>query len=221
MPNPRGSLENLLILKGVSVVSCGERVVKAIPNLQKLGIRIELVVEGSRGITSRSFSHIHHLKNLTSLKCVVVNPGVVGGFSQLSISHPKLKKLSLSNLELPVVLDVLKLRNYAFRGPWWVLEKDRFKYLTSLIIEDTDLKVWVIGIESIYLLRLKHCYQLKEVHWGYGVPQYEFHMACVFSLTKIELLDCNPSVINYMDKALPAENKAILAVHSSWEHPQR
>ncbi|KAH6806668.1 hypothetical protein C2S51_031499 [Perilla frutescens var. frutescens] len=230
LPNPRGSLESLLKLSNVSTHSCTEGVLNAIPNLRKLGVRIESVPNDG-GESSVCFDHIYHLKKLASLKCVVVNPESVPRFA-LSPSFPEnLRKLSLSGLgyswgEISKLaslkfLKVLKLRNYACRGPKWELRKERFHSLKSLVIEDTNLEEWTIGSESLqYLesLRVKHCYKLQRIRWKSDGRGIECHWACYKSLEKIEVVDCNPLGVEQMKKALhPSKQDALLTVHSSWK----
>lgn len=68
-------------------------------------------------------------------------------------------------------LKVLKLRNYAFQGVKWEV-KEMFRFLHSLVIEDTDLVEWKIGSESLTSLKslsLKHCYSLEKIKWEYGM----------------------------------------------------
>ncbi|KAH6761585.1 hypothetical protein C2S52_019018 [Perilla frutescens var. hirtella] len=218
LPDPRGSLESLLKLSNVSAHSCTEGVLKAIPNLRKLGVRIESVPnDGGESIVC--FDHIYHLEKLASLKCVVVNPESVPRFA-LSSSFPRnLRKLTLSGLgcswgELSKIaslpLQVLKLRNYACRGPKWEVEERRFISLKSLVIEDSDLEEWIVGsgnLKNLRSLRVKHCYKLQRICWKFRL---------INSLEKIELVDCNPSGIEQM-KALPKRKQRFLDVHSSWK----
>ncbi|KAH6829275.1 hypothetical protein C2S53_011368 [Perilla frutescens var. hirtella] len=230
LPDPRGSLETLSKLSNVSAHSCIEGVLKAIPNLRKLGVRIESVPNDG-GESLVCFDHIYHLEKLASLKCVVVNPESVPRFA-LSPSFPKnLRKLTLSGLgcswgEISKIaslefLEVLKLRNYACRGPKWELKGGYFIRLKSLVIEDTDLEEWTIGNESLVRLqslRLKHCYKLQRIHWeSYHPPILLFHFACEHSLQKIELVDCNPWGVEQMKKALEPSKQDALTVHSSWK----
>ncbi|KAH6761577.1 hypothetical protein C2S52_019010 [Perilla frutescens var. hirtella] len=229
LPNPRGSLESLSTLSNVSVQSCTEGVLKAIPNLTKLGIRIESVpIDVGESLVC--FDHIYHLKKLASLTCVIVNPESVPQ-STLSPYFPRyLRKLTLSGLDCSwgeiskiaslQILEVLKLRNYACRGPKWEVTKERFTFLKSLVIEDTDLEEWTIGIYSLRRLeslRVKHCYKLQRIRWESHRPGVRCDSECPDSLEKIELVDCNPSGIEQMKKALPSWRQDALAVYSSWK----
>ncbi|KAH6761580.1 hypothetical protein C2S52_019013 [Perilla frutescens var. hirtella] len=230
LPDPCGSLESLSTLSNISAHSCTEGVLKAIPNLRKLGVRIESVPNDG-GESLICFDHIYHLEKLETLKCVVVNPETVPRFA-LSPSFPeRLRKLSLSGLgcswgeiskiaSSSLFLEVLKLQNYTCRGPKWEVTKERFTFLKSLVIEDTDLEEWTIGIESLQQLqslRVKHCYKLERICWESDKRRMVGHWACHSSLQKIELVDCNPSGIEQMKKALPPWKQDALAVHSSWK----
>ncbi|KAK6141371.1 hypothetical protein DH2020_024888 [Rehmannia glutinosa] len=194
-------LDGLLTLLDVSAHSCTKSVFRRIPNLEKLGIRIELapnVVE-----SFRCFDHISNLKKLVSLKCVIVNPifgsEVVAPPPPLSIFSSSLTKLSLSGFGYPWEemstisslrnLEVLKLRCYAFRGPKWEVEDYGFRRLGFLLIEDTDLVHWAVGDDSFRLLKclsLKHCYKLEEIPQEFGE-----------SLTRIEVVDCSLSAVTW------------------------
>lgn len=122
--DPRGaSLGSLSTLLRVSPKSCTEEVFRAIPNLCKLGVQIELSPNDD-GVPLRYLDHVSLLLELRSLKCVVVNANGVPSLAPFSTFPPWLRKLSLSGMGyswremtgidyLPY-LSVLKLRNYAF-----------------------------------------------------------------------------------------------------------
>lgn len=206
LPDPNGALlENISTLSNVSVLSCTKRVLKAIPNLGKLGIRIELPPDGV-GEPIRCFDHISCLGKLMSLKCAVVNlGGVRPPLAPFTILPPSMTKLSLIGLGFPweatsVIasfphLKVLKLRNYAFRGPGWMVEESGFPSLQSLSVEDTDLVEWSLGSEcfkSLERLTMKHCYKYKKMHGEFGI-----------SLKKIGFFDCNEVGILQMKEVMP------------------
>ncbi|GFQ06975.1 putative late blight resistance protein homolog r1a-4 [Phtheirospermum japonicum] len=202
LPDPCGArLPNLVTLLDVSPHSCTKSILDGVPNLTKLGIRLESTPENSNEPLS-CFDHISHLDKLESLKCVVVNP-ILGPepINALlpSIFPTSLIKLSLSGFGYPwedmrVIaslpnLEVLKLRCYAFRGPKWVTRDGDFPELRFLLIEDTDLVQWSdTGIQScrcLELLKFKHCYKLQEI------PQVLGDLA----LNSIELDYCNPLAV--------------------------
>lgn len=104
LPDPCGaSLESLLTLSNVSVHSCTEAVIQAIPSLKKLGIRIIWDDDdGDNGSPLSCFDHISHLNSLKSLKCVVMIPEVVvPTLTLMSIFPQNLTKLSLSGMCYP------------------------------------------------------------------------------------------------------------------------
>lgn len=102
IPNPCGaSLESLLTLSNVSAHSCSEEVFRAVPNLEKLGIRIELAYDDDVKLLS-SLDRVSCLKKLRSLKCVVVSSEIVPPPAPPFPKFPSnLTKLSLSGLGYP------------------------------------------------------------------------------------------------------------------------
>ncbi|KAL8479358.1 hypothetical protein ACS0TY_026285 [Phlomoides rotata] len=188
------SLQELITLLDVTTRSC--TVLSGVPNLKKLGIKIELAPDAADPLYC--FDHISHLTNLESLKCVIVNPAFklwvvspVLSFPCFSFSQ---KKLSLSGMgyhwkemrniaSLPN-LGVLKLRFNAFRGPEWELEENGFPNLRVLLIEDIDLVKlkWAHGnFKTLFVLRIKHCYKLEELHLE-NLPK----------IIEVEVVDCSP-----------------------------
>ncbi|KAH6778925.1 hypothetical protein C2S52_010162 [Perilla frutescens var. hirtella] len=234
LPDPHcASLESLSTLSNVGAHSCTEGVLKAIPNLEKLGIQIELAYDDDHGKLLSCLNQISNLKELRSLKCVMVSCEIVTPLAPFPIFPPNVTKLSLSGLGYPweemskiallLSLEVLKLRSYAFRGPKWEV-KERFRFLHSLVVEDSDLVEWEIGNESLRSLKsltLKHCYSLEKIEWEHGMWGDRIHWACKESLRKIEVVDCNPLGAEQMNKALPPWKKDALAVHSSWKPPAK
>ncbi|KAL8545972.1 hypothetical protein ACS0TY_005908 [Phlomoides rotata] len=219
LPDSGGAnLRFLKTLLHVSADSCTKGVLGRIPNLAKLGIRIEWNNDAAQPL--RCFDHISHLFKLESLKCVVVNPKckaeVVAPPAPLSIFLPNLKKLSLSGLGYPWEamrritslpnLEVLKLQCNAFQGPEWEIEQDGFPKLHFLVIEDIDLVHLKGGRGSFKCLkniRIQHCYKLEELHLG-----------------SFGIVDCNPLVEKKV-KEFVVNNTYVgfpenFSVHSSW-----
>lgn len=126
-------------------------------------------------------NNIHRLRELESLKCVVVNPRIRSGVAPPPPPYlmfpPSLKNLSLSGMGYPweymsIIselenLEVLKLKRYAFQGPKWVLDhRSRLSKLRFLLIEDTNLVHWEIKffiLGELKRLSFKHCYKLQEL----------------------------------------------------------
>ncbi|PIN05217.1 Apoptotic ATPase [Handroanthus impetiginosus] len=145
-------LPNLLKLLDMSHHNCTKEIFERIPNLQKLGIQIELAHDVFDPLSC--FDHLSHLKNFESLKCVISNPKPAK--PQVIIPHiftktfpANLKKLSLSGFGYPweymrVIaklpnLEVLKLRMYALRGPEWAKIPLEMGILVSVELVDSPL----------------------------------------------------------------------------------
>ncbi|EYU24323.1 hypothetical protein MIMGU_mgv1a020732mg [Erythranthe guttata] len=183
LPDPcEGSpILHLYTLLDVSTHSCTEGVLKKLPYLRKLGIRIELSPDEDVVEPLCCFDHISCLDHLEALKCVIVNPKIMSEIVAppvtLSTLSSNLVRLTLSGLGYPweemtkisslPYLRVLKLLCYAFRGPKWQVRQDEFPKLDYLLIEDTDLVLWTIEdgyrLDSLVWLTLKQCYKLEEI----------------------------------------------------------
>ncbi|KAI3449063.1 hypothetical protein Pfo_005728 [Paulownia fortunei] len=228
LPDPCGALlPNLLTLLDVSAHSCTKEVLEKIPNLMKLGVRIELAPNAAEPLSC--FDHISHLHGLNSLKCVIVNPQlrpqVVAPPAPLSIFPSFLRKLTMSGFAYPWEdmskiaslpnLIVLKLLCNAFRGPKWETHDEGFLRLEFLLIEDIDMVHWRGGGRSfrgLQRLSIKHCYKLEEIPREFGK-----------SLRSLEVVDCNPLAVTCA-KQIEEDNwnngrhfLLDVNVHSSWE----
>lgn len=231
-PNCGTMLPNLVTLLDMSPNGCTEEVLKAIPNLKKLGLRVELAPGDAM-----PYHYLDHISNslsqLESIKCNVVNPEV--GFEVVALPphlwmfSSNLVKLSLSGLGYPWIymrkfccwlgnLEVLKLKCYAFQGEKWKLCDDGFRKLKHLIIEDTDLVWWKTTTFSLGELRhlsIKHCYNLEEL------PHFMGHVEM------IEVVDCNPFTVKWAKQMresntnprMPMATDRVLTTHveSSWD----
>ncbi|KAL0335796.1 UNVERIFIED_CONTAM: putative late blight resistance proteinR1A-10 [Sesamum radiatum] len=193
-------LPNLSTLSGISARSCTKEILGRIPNLNKLGVQIELALDVDEPMPC--FEHLSSLHKLESLKWSIVNPNMKVVVPPLSfpVFPPSLKKLTLSGLRLPwemmIItaelrnLEVLKLQCYAFQDRVWKMDDEIIFWpkLRYLLIEDTDLEEWYVSgcFDSLKCLSLRHCYKLKEI------PQ---QIVCIEHLG-IELDDCNnPSLM--------------------------
>ncbi|KAL8530008.1 hypothetical protein ACS0TY_007182 [Phlomoides rotata] len=200
-------LPNLQTLAGVSARSCTEEILGRMPNLSKLGVQVQLAPDAEEPL--RWFDHIRLLRDLESLKCVIVNPQpmVVAPPPPVFVSPSSLKRLTLGGFGYPwedmetiasfVNLEVLKLQSYAFQGPKWKVKAQRFFRLVTLVIEDTDLVLWQLQYESLPSLAnlsLKHCYKLKEIHWEHDK----------YFRPKIVLEDCNPLAVACVKQLMEA-----------------
>lgn len=226
-------LPNLVALLDVSAQSCTRGVLERIPNLRKLGIRVELgpdAVKHHFGFLDDIRDYLHKLE---TLKCVVVNPivDVAAPRGLLPDLSRSIVKLSLSGLGYPWEdlsqisslpnLRVLKLRCYAFRGPKWEVGVFEFEALRVLVIEDSDLVQWTMEDDRYCLQRLdqltmKHCYKLQEIPKRVGEI-----------VEKIELVECNPVAVTCAEQLKRYRDDLYyysrcyfpldLTVHSSWD----
>ncbi|KAL3628911.1 hypothetical protein CASFOL_027957 [Castilleja foliolosa] len=178
-------LKNLSTLSGVSAQSCTEGVLKRMPKLTKIGIRI---VQSTHNDAVENFDFFGNFSSLNdsldSFKCVVVDP-VFGTHdfvsSNISPSFAMcLRKITLSGCgfpwdymsvigELPK-LQLLKLRRHAFRGKVCDLSGDAFKFLSLkfLHIEDLDVECWKADWPNCFPvlehLIIRHCYKLQDIN---------------------------------------------------------
>ncbi|KAH6819487.1 hypothetical protein C2S51_003090 [Perilla frutescens var. frutescens] len=227
LPNPKcgNGLPKLSTLLDVSAQSCTKKVLKSIPNLKRLGIRIELAPDDEgNGYPFRCLNRISHLRKLESLKCVVVNPDIgsdaVAPPAPISMFPSSLKKLSLSGLGYPweymsIIgklknLEVLKLKRYAFRGSKWSMDHDSlFDKLKFLLVEETNLVSWEVKsciTMQLERLSIKHCYELQELPI---VLQF-------LRFTKIEIVDCNPSTVAWAEQIRPLIGACEVEAYLSW-----
>ncbi|XP_047938359.1 putative late blight resistance protein homolog R1A-10 [Salvia hispanica] len=224
MPNPHSGdgLPKLTTLWDVSARSCTREVLEMIPNLKRLGIRIELAPDDEGDYVFDLMNNTSHLSGLETLKCVIVNPQ----FRSNGISPPppmfpsSLTNLTLSGFGYPweymsiigkLPIEVLKLKSYAFRGPVWEINGLYFKNLKFLLIEDTDLVHWKIKVPSFTkfeCLSIRHCYKLKELPIFLNLNN------------KVEIIDCSPFTVNWAEqmrlKVVPYQ----LTTQLSWIGPK-
>ncbi|KAL8489579.1 hypothetical protein ACS0TY_025478 [Phlomoides rotata] len=145
-------------LPNLDVTTRSGMVLSRVPNLKKLGIKIELAPDAADPLYC--IDHISHLTNLESLKCVIVNPAFKLGVVSPVLSFPcflfSLKKLGLSG------------KGY----PW-----KEMRNVTSL----PNLE-WAHGsFKTLFVLRIKHCYKLEELHLE-NLPK----------IIEVEVVDCSP-----------------------------
>ncbi|KAI3450208.1 hypothetical protein Pfo_006873 [Paulownia fortunei] len=174
-------LEKLLTLSGVSAHSCTHGVLARMPNLMKLGIRIEATQDAIE--TFSFFGDFTYLHLLESFNCIVMNPGLGSQVVSFIPAFPiNLTKMTLRGCEfswedmiyigeLPN-LEVLKLRCHAFRGPEWKQCDGNFLRLKFLLLEDLDIEHWRADPQHFPLLTrliIRHCYKLREIPWGIGL----------------------------------------------------
>ncbi|XP_015161261.1 putative late blight resistance protein homolog R1B-16 [Solanum tuberosum] len=198
---------HLLTITGLIPSSCNDEVFLRIPNLKKLGILIDVASYPIRNC----LDNLVHLTQLEKLKVVVREPflliftPIIEGW--MDIPHcdnfpPNLKKLTLcrTNLQwedmnilrkLPN-LEVLKLKDYAFRGLTWKLsdvDEDGFLKLKFLLLESLHLMQW--EATSYHFPSLEH-FVLTNCRYLEKIP---FDFAEIQTLQLIELHECMRSVL--------------------------
>ncbi|XP_031115613.1 putative late blight resistance protein homolog R1A-3 [Ipomoea triloba] len=201
--NSSGSA-HIRTLSTISPTSCTGEILDKTPNLQKLGIRgnIVEVVESKKGISL--FDNLQKLRNLENLKLLV---HTINGQASLLRSFPRadkfprrLRKLTLSNTsfewkDLCVLgalneLEVLKLEEYAFKGEAWELKNVVFRCLKFLRIGRTNLAHWTTSKSCFPVLKtliIRHCAGLTAVPSDF---------ADVHSLELLELFYTNKAAVN-------------------------
>lgn len=194
---------NLQTLSTISPESCTEDLFARAPNLKVLGIRGQLskLLENKSGSTLfDGLGKLSHLENLKLLNDVFPRPPSEGSLSNLPQRYKfptKLKKITLSDtllewkemstLGMLENLEILKLKDNAFRGQWWQPEDGGFRSLRNLHIGRTDLVTWQASAHHFPRLRnlfLKHCTNLESLPLGF---------AEVSSLQLVELYCTTPS----------------------------
>ncbi|XP_015159232.1 putative late blight resistance protein homolog R1B-16 [Solanum tuberosum] len=199
---------HLQTLTGLMPSSCNEEVFLRIPNLKKLGI---LIVDDSDTIQKcYCLDNLVHLTQLEKLKVevreswLIFRPTIKGW---VDIPHcdnfpPNLKKLTLCTTHLEWEdmnilsklpnLEVLKLKDHAFRGHIWKLsdeDADGFLKLKFLLLEHMHLEQWEATsyhFPSLEHLVLTHCHSLEQI---------PFDFAEIQTLQLIELHNCMRSVL--------------------------
>ncbi|KAL2517761.1 putative disease resistance RPP13-like protein 3 [Abeliophyllum distichum] len=176
---------NLRTVSTIAPECCREDVFARAPNLKKLGIRGRLAkLLDTKGASSLfdSLGKLDYLENLKLLNDVFPLPPSEGKLPTLPQRYkfpPKLKKLTLagtllewkhmSTLGMLESLEILKLKDSAFKGEWWQPEDGGFRALKVLHIGRTDLVSWHASTHHFPRLRsltLQHCSSLEAVPFG-------------------------------------------------------
>ncbi|KAL0402647.1 UNVERIFIED_CONTAM: hypothetical protein Slati_4294600 [Sesamum latifolium] len=146
-----------------------------IPNLKKLGISYF----GGQNDQDYHLNNLVHFHQLEKLK-VKIHPTFPFRQKLKLAFPPSLKKLTLSgstSLEAMGIigslpkLEVLKLRDYAFRGHKWETNEEEFCCLKFLLIDRSDLQDWITEknhFPNLKCLVLYRCWCLKEIPDGFG-----------------------------------------------------
>lgn len=166
---------------------CTENILARTPNLKKLGIRGNLfILVQERGGMSL-FDNLAKLDHLETLKLLndtfPLDPFKcsIPGLPQSYKFPPNLKKITLSDTLLDWAemstlgmlpnLEVLKLKDYAFKGSTWEPLDGGFRLLRVLQLGRSDLVHWHASGHHFPRLErviLKHCTNLEEIPYGFG-----------------------------------------------------
>ncbi|KAG8378752.1 hypothetical protein BUALT_Bualt07G0017800 [Buddleja alternifolia] len=212
-------LENLQSVSNANIACCTEEVLRHIPNLKKLGV-------WSEGPGEVPF-HLDQLQQLEAFKFSVLNPipGSKVVFQPTLFFPPTLRRLTLSGCAIPwehisivaglLNLEVLKLREFAFQGPEWVLDETEFPQLKYLLLEYLDFVKWEAVESNFPILEnliIRHCYELEEMSSDIGG---------IGTLKKIEMVDCSPSAVKWA-REIEEEQEDVninlqVRIYSSWE----
>lgn len=181
------TIGSLQTLSTISPESCTEDVFARAPNLKILGIRGQLakLLENRNGSTLfDGLAKLSHLENLKLLNDVFPHPPSEGRLTSLPQRYKfptKLKKLTLSDtlldwkemstLGMLENLEILKLKDNAFKGDWWQPDDGGFRALRVMHIGRTNLVTWRASAHNFPRLRhlfLRHCSYLESLPLGFA-----------------------------------------------------
>ncbi|KAL8547665.1 hypothetical protein ACS0TY_007113 [Phlomoides rotata] len=215
-------LANLQSLSSINAACCTKEVLQNFPSLKKFGMWI--VRPGDV-----AFYLADELKQLEAFKFTVLNPILGRKMNFLpKLDFPKtLRKLSLSGCGLPwedmgviarlPLLQVLKLRELAFKGEAWCPSSDDyiFEELKFLLLEYLDFKIWDASdshFPSLKRLIIRHCYRLDEIPPNIGF---------IGGLELIELVECSRLAVESAEEISDVQesydNRTLqVRTYSSW-----
>ncbi|KAL7153187.1 hypothetical protein ABFS83_04G149400 [Erythranthe nasuta] len=228
LPDPCGAiLPKLASLLDVSPRCCTKDLLERIPRLGMLRVQFDYARDVAE--SSKWFDLMLNLHG--SLDCVISNhismsETMVPPSLPDSLYTHGIRSLSLSGFGYPweytrliatlPCLIVLELRCYAFRGAKWETQEKAFRSLKVLVIEDSDLVQWTVGIKAFRCLEhltMKRCHKLEEI------PRRYFGASIRL---KIEMVDCNPlgvacaKEMEQWDKDRGSDFRSV-SVRSSWD----
>ncbi|KAL1553940.1 putative disease resistance RPP13-like protein 3 [Salvia divinorum] len=172
--------ENLQTLSRLSAKSCKEELFIRVSNLKNLGIRGNLtnLVEASY------LGKLEHLEKLKLVHDMILSNAdkALHRVPHLHNLPPNLRMLTLSHTQLAWTqmdtlgglhsLDVLKLKEMAFKGKRWETQGNGFPNLETLHIARTDLEIWTAASDEPFPklknLILKNCECLQEIPTAVG-----------------------------------------------------
>ncbi|KAL1553937.1 putative late blight resistance protein R1A-10 [Salvia divinorum] len=175
-----GGGENLQTLSRLSAESCTAELFSRASNLKNLGIRGNLN-------TLVDAAYLGKLEKLEKLKLVhdtfsKTEENALHRFPHVHNLPPNLRMLTLSYTQLAWTqmttlgglhsLEVLKLKEMAFKGGLWETQGGGFPNLETLHIARTDLKTWTAASDEPFPklknLILKNCEGLQEIPSAVG-----------------------------------------------------
>ncbi|XP_022887344.1 putative late blight resistance protein homolog R1A-3 [Olea europaea var. sylvestris] len=215
--NKKGSLINLRTLSTISPETCSKDVVERVPNLSELGVRGQLSklfeVKGGSSLFDNvkqlncleNLKLFNHVVDAQDTKSKIVSPPVKfpSNLKKLTLYGTQLDWMYMSTLGMLEKLEVLKLKENAFKGKHWCTGDGGFRALKILYIGKTDLVNWEASgthFPNLKSLHLKQCTYLSTVPFG---------LADISTLWTIELYETN-------DKAATSAKK----IRTNKEDPQ-
>lgn len=169
--------ENLQTLSRLSAKCCKEELFNRVPNLKSLGIRGNLTK--TLMINPSCLEKLDHLEKLklvhdifpaTSDDCALHRLPHQQNFPPnlriLTLSYTYLSWNHMTTLGSLQNLEVLKLKEMAFKGKLWEAEGRGFPCLETLHISRTDLETWTASGDPFPKLKnliLKNCERLEEI----------------------------------------------------------
>lgn len=185
LPLPRGPTDKESCIQTLSTIapqSCTKKIFSRARALRKLGIRGSTVIADLLASSAGGLSDLAELKRLENLKLVnddqytgkvIILPKLVFIFPKtlrkLTFSGTSLEWSEMSKLGQLESLEVLKLKENAFKGEFWETELGGFSSLLVLWIERTDLKTWRASHRNFPCLKwlfLISCEHLEEIPEG-------------------------------------------------------
>ncbi|XP_019256382.1 PREDICTED: putative late blight resistance protein homolog R1B-16 [Nicotiana attenuata] len=192
-PIPSNKLQYLEGLSCLALSSCTSELFSAIPNLKKLKVIGNYLME----MMGERLSSLSCLKELEMLKFkgdglqlsrISSKYALPISLKSLTLSHTYLPWEDMANIVTLPNLEVLKIKYHGFDGDVWRLnDEETFNQLKFLLISWTDLKQWEAGsvnFPKLQRLLLERCMNLEEIPQDFGE---------ICTLKSIELNGCSIS----------------------------
>ncbi|XP_042037488.1 putative late blight resistance protein homolog R1A-10 isoform X2 [Salvia splendens] len=190
---------SLQTLSRISPEICTTNFFKKAPNLKRLGIEgklASLFQTNSLGrlnqLEKLKLVNTYHSEALQSMRFPELRSWFPAKLKMLTIVGTRLDWNHVSKLGMIETLEALKLKGNAFTGNLWEAVSGGFHSLHFLLIEDTELIIWVASNDSFPKLRhlvLRKCKKLKEI------PD-----DVVGSLEKLDIEDLSASGVESAEK---------------------